>query len=200
MYRSIRKVIAILAILCMLFCNTIMVFASQQKGYLLPNESNMIDRSDIFVALLNDSLLAGYEVENGLQMPLLINFRPVETSEDTLLYQGEWGAAKMAIFADKQTQRLQSVALILPRDYVLSGYHQGGLDYFASVGTLAGFFNGANANGIDGTKLREGLDFFNFDFYTLQSQHYTVGNLDYYYEVGAGSLTFMITGIPQSVQ
>ncbi len=140
MYRSIRKVIAILAILCMLFCNTIMVFASQQKGYLLPNESNMIDRSDIFVALLNDSLLAGYEVENGLQMPLLINFRPVETSEDTLLYQGEWGAAKMAIFADKQTQRLQSVALILPRDYVLSGYHQGGLDYFASVGTLAGFF------------------------------------------------------------
>ncbi len=47
-----------------------------------------------FVTVLNDSLLEGYAIEDGLQLPLLINFRPVETAEDTLLYQGEWGAAK----------------------------------------------------------------------------------------------------------
>ncbi len=104
----------------MLLCTTVIAFASEQKGYLLPEQSIMIDRSDIFVTVLNDSLLEGYAIEDGLQLPLLINFRPVETAEDTLLYQGEWGAAKMAIFADKQTQRLQSVALILPRDYVLN--------------------------------------------------------------------------------
>lgn len=200
MYRNIKKKIAFFTVLLMLLCNTITAFASEQKGYLLPEQSILIDRSDIFVTVLNDSLLEGYEVECGLQMPLLINFRPVETTEDTLLYQGEWGAAKMAIFADKQTQRLQSVALILPRDYVLNGYSQGGLDYFASIGILAGFFNGANANGIDGTLLRQALDFFDFDFYTLQSQQYTVGNLNYYYEVGAGSITFMITGVPQTIQ
>ncbi|NDO47515.1 hypothetical protein [Clostridium sp. MD294] len=200
MYQNIKKKIAIFIVLLMLLCNTITAFASEQKGYLLPEQSILIDRSDIFVTILNDSLLEGYEVEYGLQMPLLINFRPVETAEDTLLYQGEWGAAKMAIFADKQTQRLQSVALILPREYVLNGYSQGSLDYFASIGILAGFFNGANANGIDGTLLRQALDFFNFDFYTLQSQQYTVGNLNYYYEVGAGSITFMITGVPQTIQ
>ena len=184
----------------MLLCTTVIAFASEQKGYLLPEQSIMIDRSDIFVTVLNDSLLEGYAIEDGLQLPLLINFRPVETAEDTLLYQGEWGAAKMAIFADKQTQRLQSVALILPRDYVLNGYHQGGLDYFASIGILAGFFNGANANGIDGTLLRQALNFFDFDFYTLQSQQCTIGNLIYYYEVGADSITFMITGVPQTIQ
>ena len=198
MYKSIRRGIAFFVLLVVLFCNT--AFASEQKGYLLPQESSMIDRSDIFVALLNDSLLEGYEVENGLQMPLLINFRPIETFDNTLLYQGEWGAAKMAIFADKQTERLQSVALILPIDYVLNGYSQGGLDYFASVGILLGFFNGANANGIESSVLRETLDFFDFDFYTLQSQHCEVGNLDYYYEVGTNSITFMITGIPQNAQ
>ncbi len=200
MYQSIKNKIAFFVVLLMLLCSTVTAFASEQKGYLLPEQSIMMDRSDIFVTVLNDSLLEGYAVEDGLQLPLLINFHPVETTEDTLLYQGEWGAAKMAIFADKQTERLQSVALILPREYVLNGYSQGGLDYFASIGILAGFFNGANANGIDGTLLRQALDFFDFDFYTLQSQQYTVGNLNYYYEVGAGSITFMITGVPQTMQ
>ncbi len=200
MYQSIKNKIAFFVVLLMLLCSTVTAFASEQKGYLLPEQSIMMDRSDIFVTVLNDSLLEGYAVEDGLQLPLLINFHPVETIEDTLLYQGEWGAAKMAIFADKQTERLQSVALILPREYVLNGYSQGGLDYFASIGILAGFFNGANANGIDGTLLRQALDFFDFDFYTLQSQQYTVGNLNYYYEVGAGSITFMITGVPQTMQ
>lgn len=200
MYQNVKNKIFFLIVLIMLLCTTVIAFASEQKGYLLPEQSIMIDRSDIFVTVLNDSLLEGYAIEDGLQLPLLINFRPVETAEDTLLYQGEWGAAKMAIFADKQTQRLQSVALILPRDYVLNGYHQGGLDYFASRGILAGFFNGANANGIDGTLLRQALDFFDFDFYTLQSQQCTIGNLNYYYEVGAGSITFMITGVPQTIQ
>lgn len=200
MYRSIKKGISIFVIISILFCNNITTFASEQKGYLLPQQSIMIDRSDIFVALLNDSLLEGYQVEDGLQMPLLIHFHPVETAEDTLLYQGEWGAATMAIFADKQTERLQSVALILPRDYVLNGYSQGGLDYFASIGILAGFFNGANENGVDGSILRQNIDFFDFDFYTLQSQQYNIGNLSYYYEVGTDSITFMITGIPQTIQ
>lgn len=200
MYQSIKNKIAFFVVLLMLLCSTVTAFASEQKGYLLPEQSIMMDRSDIFVTVLNDSLLEGYAVEDGLQLPLLINFHPVETIEDTLFYQGEWGAAKMAIFADKQTERLQSVALILPREYVLNGYSQGGLDYFASIGILAGFFNGANANGIDGTLLRQALDFFDFDFYTLQSQQYTVGNLNYYYEVGAGSITFMITGVPQTMQ
>ena len=200
MYQSIKNKIAFFVVLLMLLCSTVTAFASEQKGYLLPEQSIMMDRSDIFVTVLNDSLLEGYAVEDGLQLPLLINFHPVETTEDTLLYQGEWGAAKMAIFADKQTERLQSVALILPREYVLNGYSQGGLDYFASIGILAGFFNGANANGIDGTLLRQALDFFDFDFYTLQSQQYTVRNLNYYYEVGAGSITFMITGVPQTMQ
>ena len=198
MYQKIKRGIAFLIAFFILNCST--VFATQQKGYLLPEESYMVDRSDIFIAVLNNSLLAGYDIENGLQTPLLINFREVDTTDDSLLYQGEWGAATMAIFADKQTQRLQSVALILPKDYVLNGYTQEGLDYFASIGILSGFFNGANANGIGGSLLREQLDFFNFDFYTLQSQHYEIENLDYYYEVGANSITFMITGIHSIAQ
>ncbi len=198
MYQKIKRGIAFLTIFLVLCCST--VFAAEPKGYLLPEESYMLDRSDLFVAILNNSLLAGYDAESGLQNPLLINFREVETVDNTLLYQGEWGAATMAIFADKQTQRLQSVALILPKDYVLNGYTQEGLDYFASIGILSGFFNGANANGIEGSLLREQLDFFNFDFYTLQSQHYEIGNLDYYYEVGTNSITFIVTGIPSITQ
>lgn len=200
MYRSIKKGISILLLLSVLFCNSFTAFASEQKGYLLPEQSIMIDRSDIFVALLNDSLLESYQVEDGLQMPLLINFRPIETAEDILLYQGEWGAATMAIFADQQTERLQSVALILPKDYLLNEYSQGGLYYFLSVARLVGFFNGANANAIDDTALNQLLAFFDFDFYTVQAQHYTVGNLDYYYEVGTDSILFMVTGIPQAYQ
>ncbi len=32
----------------MLLCTTVIAFASEQKGYLLPEQSIMIDRSDIF--------------------------------------------------------------------------------------------------------------------------------------------------------
>ena len=54
----------------MLLCTTVIAFASEQKGYLLPEQSIMIDRSDIFVTVLNDSLLEGYAIEDGLQLPL----------------------------------------------------------------------------------------------------------------------------------
>lgn len=197
LYQKGKKIIGIFIAVTMLFCNVIGVFAAENKGYLLPEEHMAIDGCDIFVSFLNDNLMEVYGTEN--QFPLIINIREIQTpaTEDTALYQGQWGAATLAIFADKQSQRLESMALILPRDYVLGGYSQEGADYFACVGILAGFFNGANNNGVYGQQFREGIDFFGFDFYTLQSQSMEIGNLDYYYEVGAGSVSFMITAIPQ---
>ena len=197
LYQKGKKIFAMLAVVMMLFGNTVGVFGAENKGYLLPVEQMLVDRCDAFAAFLNDNLMQIYGTENAF--PLIINIREIQTpaTEDTALYQGQWGAATIAIFADKQTQRLESVALILPRDYVLEGYSQEGADYFACVGILSGFFNGANNNGVYGKELREGMDFFGFDFNTLQSQSVEIGNLDYYYEVGAGSISFIITGIPQ---
>ena len=54
MYQNVKNKIFFLIVLIMLLCTTVIAFASEQKGYLLPEQSIMIDRSDIFVTVLNE--------------------------------------------------------------------------------------------------------------------------------------------------
>lgn len=188
MYKYISAIL-----LCIALCCTT-VFAAPDKGNLLPEEQSQIDTCENFVTMLNDTMIA---MENGA-FPLILSMTQVPTGDpETAVYYGQWGVATLAIFTDTTTQRLQSIGLLLPREYVLYGYSQEGADYFACIGLLIGFFNGANQNQIDGAQFRNYLDFFQFDFITLQSQSHTVGNLEYYYEVNQDTLLFLITGVPQ---
>ena len=53
MYQNVKNKIFFLIVLIMLLCTTVIAFASEQKGYLLPEQSIMIDRSDIFVTVFS---------------------------------------------------------------------------------------------------------------------------------------------------